>query len=101
MTIKEYSPDKRPTLDLAGEEGNVFHLMAIALNVSKQLELDGKAIINEMKASDYGNAVYVFNREFGDFYDIILPPGMTVKSLEDSYLKTNNTPEKIKSVYLK
>lgn len=99
MALKENTPNN--TLDLSLEEGNVFNLIAIATRLSKQFELDGKAITKEMIASDYRNAVYVFNREFGDFIDIILPKGMTAKSVKDSYLKTNNTEENMETVYLK
>lgn len=100
MALTEYNPESKqlPVLDLAGPEGNVFNLMGIAQNIAKKLDLDGKAIINEMKASDYNNAVYVFNREFGQFFDIRLPKGMTIDSLEESYEKTKANTEQSKKV---
>lgn len=87
MAIKEHTPNR--TIDLTMEEGNVFSLMGMATSLAKELDKDGKAIVKEMMASDYGNAVYVFNREFGEFYDIVLPKCMTMKGVKDSYLKTN------------
>lgn len=99
MALKEHIPNT--TIDLSLEEGNVFNLISIAIRLSKKFELDGKAITKEMIASDYRNAVYVFNREFGHFIDIILPKGMTAQSVKDSYLKTNNTEQNMQEVYLK
>ena len=63
----------KPVIDLAGENGNVFSLIALAIRYGKELELDIKAITKEMTSGDYGNAVFVFNREFGEFFDIRLP----------------------------
>jgi hypothetical protein len=99
MAIQEYKPDT--IINLSNEEGNVFALISIASKLSKLIEKDGATITNEMIASDYRNAVYVFNREFGEFFDIILPEGMTAQSLKDSYLKTNLTEEKMQEGYLK
>jgi hypothetical protein len=99
MAIQEYKPDT--IINLSNEEGNVFALISIASRLSKEIEKDGKAITKEMISSDYRNAVYVFNREFGEFFDIILQEGMTAQSLKDSYLKTNLTEEKMQEGYLK
>ena len=99
MAIQEYKPDT--IINLSNEEGNFFALYSMATKLAKELELDGKAITNEMMSSDYNNAVYVFNREFGEFFDIILPQVMTAQSLKDSYLKTNLTEEKMQEGYLK
>lgn len=54
-----------------------------------------------MTASDYGNAVAVFDREFGEFFDIILPKNMTTKGVKDSYNRANMNEEKMKEVYTK
>jgi len=99
MAIQEYTPNR--TIDLSMEEGNVFGLMGMAIRLSKELEKDSKAIVKEMMASDYGNAVYVFDREFGEFYDIILPKCMSMKEVKNSYLKTNMNEEKMVEVYSK
>ena len=73
----------------------------MAIRLSKELDKDSKAIVKEMMASDYGNAVYVFDREFGEFYDIILPKCMSMKEVRNSYLKTNMNEEKMVEVYSK
>lgn len=99
MAIQEYTPNR--TIDLSMEEGNVFGLMGMAIRLSKELDKDSKAIVKEMMASDYGNAVYVFDREFGEFYDIILPKCMSMKEVRNSYLKTNMNEEKMVEVYSK
>lgn len=99
MAIQEYTPNS--TIDLSMEEGNVFGLMGMAIRLSKELEKDSKAIVKEMMASDYENAVYVFDREFGEFYDIILPKCMSMKEVKNSYLKTNMNEEKMVEVYSK
>ncbi len=99
MAIQEYTPNR--TIDLSMEEGNVFGLMGMAIRLSKELEKDSKAIVKEMMASDYGNAVYVFDREFGEFYDIILPKCMSMKEVRNSYLKTNMNEVKMVEVYSK
>ena len=99
MAIQEYTPNR--TIDLSMEEGNVFGLMGMAIRLSKELDKDSKAIVKEMMASDYGNAVYVFEREFGEFYDIILPKCMSMKEVRNSYLKTNMNEEKMVEVYSK
>ena len=99
MPIRESSPIQ--TIDLSSQDGNVFGLIGMATRLAKVLELDGKAISKEMMSADYGNAVYVFNRDFGQFYDIILPEGMTIESLNASYNRATMTEEKMKKVYLK
>jgi hypothetical protein len=99
MAVRESSLVQ--TIDLSTEHGNVFGLIGIATRLARQLELDGKAISKEMMSGDYGNAVYVFNRDFGQFFDIVLPKGMTAESLEASYNRTNMTEEKMKKIYLK
>lgn len=99
MALKEHSPIQ--TIDLSGPDGNVFALIGIVNKNAKALELDGKAIMKEMMSGDYRNAVYVFNREFGSFFDILLPKGMTVQSLKDSYNKTNMNEDKMEEIYTK
>lgn len=99
MAIKEHTPNR--TIDLTMEEGNVFGLIGMALKLAKQLEKDGPAIIKEMTASDYGNAVAVFDREFGDYFDIILPKNMTTQGVKNSYNRANITEEKFEEVYTK
>ncbi len=54
-------------IDLTGPEGNVFYLMGLALKFAKQLDLDGDAIVAQMKLKDYDYAVNVFDRYFGKY----------------------------------
>ena len=42
-------------IDLLGPDGNAFALMAQASHLAKQLSLDDKKIIAEMKSGDYKN----------------------------------------------
>ena len=54
-------------IDLTGPQGNAFFLLGTAKNLSNQLDLDGNAIMEEMKSSDYENLINVFDKYFGDF----------------------------------
>lgn len=99
MAIQEYRPNNM--IDLSSSDGNVFNLIGMAVRLSKQLDKDSKVITKEMIASDYRNAVYVFNREFGDFIDLKLPEGMTANSVRNSYMKTNLNEEKLREGYLR
>ncbi len=101
MAIKEREQMQVQTIDLTSEEGNTIVLIGIARRLAKQLELDPAPITKEMMSADYGNAVYVFNRDFGQFFDIILPEGMTAEQLNASYNRATMTDEKLSKVYLK
>ena len=67
MAIKKKSKQREIVIDLTGPDGNVFVLMGYAIRFARQLDLDGKEIINEMKSSNYENAVEVFDNYFGSF----------------------------------
>jgi hypothetical protein len=54
-------------IDLRGEQGNAFYILAVAGNLAKQLGLDAKQIQAEMKSSDYENLIKVFDNYFGDY----------------------------------
>jgi hypothetical protein len=56
-----------PVIDLTGPQGNAFFLMGQAARLARDLDLDGDAIINEMRSSNYENLVQVFDRYFGDY----------------------------------
>jgi hypothetical protein len=77
MAIYEAQEPGKPRIDLAGPDGNVFALMATARSLSRKLGLDFEDILDDMKASDYHHAVYVFDKHFGQYVDLILPPGIT------------------------
>lgn len=75
---------------------------------SKTLELDGKAIIKEMTSSDYAHAINVFEKNFGDFVDIVLPSHLSAQDLADSrerekkkVLQKNLTSEVLAGAYLR
>lgn len=73
MAIIPRIPVTREVIDLGGPKGNAYYLLGRAENLSKQLELDAEAILEEMKTSDYTNLVEVFDKYFGEFVDLILP----------------------------
>lgn len=54
-------------IDLSGEQGNAYYLLGIASNLSKQLGLNSKKIIEEMKSDDYENLIQVFDSYFGEY----------------------------------
>lgn len=54
------------TVDLTGPQGNVFYLLGLARQLSIVHGIDPDDISNEMRSSDYENAVQVLEREFGD-----------------------------------
>ena len=71
MVIKKKSSRTKLTIDLTGSQGNAFCLMGYAQNYGKQLGLDYKKIIEEMKSSDYENLVKVFDKHFGSFITLL------------------------------
>lgn len=55
-------------IDLTGPQGNAFYLLGTAKNLCNQLDItekNTKAILDEMRSSDYENLIQVFDREFG------------------------------------
>jgi len=67
MAIVKKSKQREIVIDLTGPDGNVFVLMGYARRFANDLGLDGDKIINEMKSSNYENAVEVFDKYFGSF----------------------------------
>ena len=65
--IKTKSNTRGIEIDLTGPQGNAFFLLGIASNFAKQLGIDSKPILDEMKSGDYENLVQVFDRHFGSF----------------------------------
>lgn len=70
MAILKRDYTKR-TIDLGGPDGNAFVLMGYATSLGKQLNKDTKAIVKEMQSGDYENLIEVFDREFGDYVDLV------------------------------
>lgn len=71
MTIKQKTGNERPVIDLTGPDGNAFCLLAYASRWGKQLGKDTSDIHKEMTSGDYENLVKVFDREFGDYCDLL------------------------------
>jgi hypothetical protein len=65
--IKSKKQSLRIEIDLTGPDGNAFMLIGKAVNLAKQLGLDGKAIQTEMMAGDYEHLVNTFDKHFGHF----------------------------------
>ena len=53
------------TINLSGPDGNAFVLMGYANNLATQMDLDRKAIINDMMSGDYDHLLEVFENNFG------------------------------------
>jgi hypothetical protein len=52
-------------IDLSGPDGNAFALMAYAKRFARQMNLDGKAITQDMMSGDYDHLLEVFENNFG------------------------------------
>ena len=66
MPIQEFHPLQ--TIDLSQQNGNVFALLGIVSRLAPTCDKNFKDISAEMISADYANAVFVFNREFGEFF---------------------------------
>ena len=52
-------------IDLTGPQGNAFFLLGTASNLCKQLGVDTKPVLDDMKSGDYENLIKVFDHYFG------------------------------------
>ncbi len=68
--INEITKPIKREIDLTGPDGNAFALMGYASRFAKQLDLDDKAILDDMKSGDYEHLLEVFDDNFGDYVDI-------------------------------
>lgn len=75
LKIKEEKPFEKIQLDLTGEDGNVFAVMSLGNKLAKRIGLDFEPIREDMMSKDYGHAIRVFERHFGDFVDIEMDSG--------------------------
>jgi len=67
---KKDKPGGPIEIDLTGPEGNAYHLLALADNLSRQLgnsDFKTECILAEMRLTDYEGLLYTFDREFGSF----------------------------------
>jgi hypothetical protein len=65
MAIVKKPKQNGITIDLTGPQGNAFYLLGTANNLAKQLGVNGKEIMEEMKSGDYENLVNTFDKYFG------------------------------------
>lgn len=87
----------KPVIDLSSPDGNVFGLIGLVTKTFKLMKRDYKEVMSEMMGGDYYNAVFVVERELGEFYDIILPEGVAAQKIVDSR-KAYEKSEKMKNV---
>ena len=77
----------RPVINLGGTEGNAFALMGQFRQTAKQLGRSEdyiKSVIEDMMSGDsYKHLVLVFERELGQFFDIIVPEPIEASLMED------------------
>jgi hypothetical protein len=67
-SIKEKPRTSPIEVDLTGPEGNAYHLLALADNLSRQFghsDFKRECILEEMRLTDYECLLWTFNREFG------------------------------------
>ena len=64
------------TIDLNGPKGNAFALMAIARDVCRQTQRVDQAdsIEKQMMSGDYNNLLNVFEKNFGEYFELINKP---------------------------
>jgi len=65
--IREKQPITEVVIDLTGPQGNAYCMMGYAKDFSRELSLDGPAILTEMMSGDYENLIKVFDGYFGHF----------------------------------
>ena len=66
MIKKTNGENRRIEIDLTGSAGNIYYLMGCARTLAQQIGLDFEVVWDEMKSSDYVNAVMVFEKYFGE-----------------------------------
>lgn len=64
-------------IDLAGPDGNAYALFAYAKDLCRQLGRNDQFddLLAEMKSSDYDNLIRVFEKNFGDYVELLNKPG--------------------------
>lgn len=70
MTIKKKSYC-RPEIDISGPAGNAYALMGEAQKLAKFFGKDGNKIVEDMMSGDYEHLLKVFDREFGEYVDLV------------------------------
>ena len=98
MPMQEFHPLQ--TIDHSQQNGNVFALLGIVSRLAPTCDKNFKDISAEMISADYVNAVFVFSREFGEFFNIILPPYLSLQDLENAHKKATMSSKDSESVLL-
>jgi len=63
--IKKKVNSGKIEIDLTGPQGNAFYILGVAQNLCKQVGIDSKPILDEMRSGDYENLIKVFDKKFG------------------------------------
>ena len=63
--IKKKVNSGKIEIDLTGPQGNAFYILGVAQNLCKQVGIDSKPILDEMRSGDYENLIEVFDKKFG------------------------------------
>ena len=63
--IKKKVNSGKIEIDLTGPQGNAFYILGVAQNLCKQVGIDSKPILDDMRSGDYENLIKVFDDKFG------------------------------------
>ena len=63
--IKKKVNSGKIEIDLTGPQGNAFYILGVAQNLCKQVGIDSKPILDDMRSGDYENLIKVFDDNFG------------------------------------
>jgi len=63
--IKKKQNNGKIEIDLTGPQGNAFYILGVAQNLCKQVGIDSKPILDDMRSGDYENLIKVFDDKFG------------------------------------
>ena len=72
-------------IDLQGPQGNAFALMAYADDFLRQMGRrdEFNAMRTEMMSGDYDNLIRIFEKNFGDYVDLVNKPGEVFEYIPD------------------
>lgn len=74
MAILERDVKAKMTIDLSSPMGNAWGILGLANRLGRELGIPEnklEELQEEMKSGDYENLIQVFDREFGDYVDLI------------------------------
>ena len=72
-------------IDLQGPQGNAFALMAQADDFLRQMGRrdEFNAMRTDMMSGDYDNLIRIFEKNFGDYVDLVNKPGEVFEYIPD------------------